>query len=126
MSPLQGILVDYQTKVSPNLNQVRQILADVRVDAQSAASATVKAAERMEAQTTRTLWTAILISLGVSILLVLRFTTRDSPHPAGRLRPSRKVSRGDLTGSVSIKSGMSVKNGRCHQRVCCPCAAHCR
>lgn len=102
---LQGILVDYQTKVLPNLNQVRQILADVRVDAQSAASATVKAAERMEAQTTRILWTAILISLGVSILLVLRFTRGIHRTLQAVLGLAERVSRGDLTGSVSIKSG---------------------
>ena len=49
-------------------------MADVRVDAQSAASATVKAAEGWS-PAIRTLWLAILITLRLSIILVLRFTT---------------------------------------------------
>ncbi|NLY51511.1 MAG: hypothetical protein GX063_01200 [Firmicutes bacterium] len=103
--PLQDLLIDYQTQVAPNLNQVRQILADVRVDAQSAASATVKAAERMEAQTIRTLWLAILITLGLSIILVLRFTTSIHRTLQAVLGMAEEVSHGDLTGSLSIESG---------------------
>ncbi|NLY30217.1 MAG: hypothetical protein GX047_06245 [Firmicutes bacterium] len=103
--PLQSLLVDYQTQVAPNLNQVRQILADVRVDAQSAASATVKAAERMEVQTTRTLWIAILITLGLSIILVLQFTTSIHRTLRAVLGMAEDISHGDLTGSLSIKSG---------------------
>jgi len=103
--PLQDLLIVYQTQVAPNLNQVRQILADTRVDSQSAASATVKAAERMEAQTTRTLWIAILITLGISIFLVLQFTTGIHRTLRAVLGMAEEISHGDLTGSISIRSG---------------------
>ena len=103
--PLNALLVSYQTQVAPNLNQVREILADLRVDSQSAASATIRSAETAEANTTKFLWTAILAALGLSVVLVLRFTTSIHRTLRAVLGMAEKISQGDLSGSISVKSG---------------------
>ena len=103
--PLTQLLKDYESNVEPNLNQVRQIMAELRQDAKERGLEAIDLAAEIEAKTTWMLWAVVLLIIVVSIVLVMVLSGGIHRTLQAVVGMARDIAKGDLSGSLSIKTG---------------------
>lgn len=102
---LTQLLKDYESNVEPNLNQVRQIMAELRQDAKERGLEAIDLAAEIEAKTTWMLWAVVLLIIVVSIVLVMVLSGGIHRTLQAVVGMARDIAKGDLSGSLSIKTG---------------------
>lgn len=103
--PLTQLLKDYESNVEPNLNQVRQIMAELRQDAKERGLEAIDLAAEIEDRTTWMLWLVVLLIIIVSIVLVMVLSGSIHRTLQAVVGMAKDIARGDLSGALSITTG---------------------
>lgn len=103
--PLAQLLFRYESSVEPSLNQVRQILADIREDAHDRGLAAIDLAEKIESQTIRLFWAIIVVTIIISTVLIMRLTGGIHRTLQAVVGMAKDIAQGDLSGSLAIDTG---------------------
>ncbi|NMB45796.1 MAG: HAMP domain-containing protein [Firmicutes bacterium] len=103
--PSAALVRDYRASVEPNLNQVRQIMAELRQDAKVEGLAAIDLAEAIEVQTIKVFWLVIIATVIISIALVAVLSGGIHSTLQAVVAMAKDIARGDLSGSLSIKTG---------------------
>lgn len=102
---LTGLLLHYESNVEPSLNQVRQIMSDLRHDAQIRGLEAIELAEDIESQTIWLFWVVMAVTVIVSIVLVMVFSGGIHRTLQAVVGMAQDIAKGDLSGTLSIKTG---------------------